>query len=119
MAKTKRKEAYQEAHLGLTTAVLTALAAVAELQAGQRLHPSRQGAYARRALRILREVEHAALDVKVALQPVLAFSSYEQRQKAWRAHAQHALVVLSQEKAQREEAERNALVALEDTRADR
>jgi len=119
MAKTKRKEAYREAHLGLLTTVLAAASAALELQAAQRLHSSRQGAYARRALRMLREVEHAALDVKVALQPVVAFASCEQRQKAWRAHAAHSLAVLSQEKTEREQAEREALAALEVPRADR
>lgn len=81
MARTKRQAAYKKAHSALTAMTLLTFSVVEELRAGQRLHPSRQGAYAKRASKLLREVMRQADEVNMAMLPVVKFVPYEKRGK--------------------------------------
>lgn len=79
MANVKRKQAYQKAHNAMTAMALLTFGAVQQLQAGQRLHPSRQAAYAKRANKLLREAMRQAEEASMAMRPVTAFLPYERR----------------------------------------
>jgi hypothetical protein len=79
MANVKRKQAYQQAHEAMTAMALLTFGAVQQLQAGQRLHPSRQAAYAKRAKRLLREVTLQVDEVLDSVRAVADFVPYEQR----------------------------------------
>jgi hypothetical protein len=79
MARINRQKAYKQADTGLTAMMLLTYGAVQQLRAGQRLHPSRQAAYAKRAKRMLLEVALQAEEVLKSMRPVAEFAPYEQR----------------------------------------
>ena len=79
MARINRQKAYKQAHEALTALMLSAYGAVQQLREGQRLHPSRQAAYAKRANKLLREVARQTEEVAVAMRPVTSFLPYERR----------------------------------------
>lgn len=79
MARINRKKAYKQAGEALTALMLSAYGAAEQLRAGQRLHPSRQAAYVKRANRLLREVAQQAEEASMAMRPVASFLPYERR----------------------------------------